>query len=63
MHYGLATDKAADRRAVLTQARARERRAVQELHRNGDTKIPSSSDEYGPWLDSDGDGIGCKSSS
>lgn len=24
--------------------------------------IPSSSDYYGPWLDRDGDGIGCESS-
>lgn len=24
--------------------------------------IPSSSDYYGPWLDSDGDGFGCESS-
>ena len=28
---------------------------------NGDSNIPSSSDKYGPWLDRDGDGIGCES--
>lgn len=28
---------------------------------NGDTDIPSSSDQYGPWLDRDRDGIGCES--
>jgi hypothetical protein len=28
---------------------------------NGDENIPSSSDKYGPWLDRDGDGIGCES--
>jgi hypothetical protein len=28
---------------------------------NGDTDIPSSSDKYGPWLDRDGDGLGCES--
>jgi hypothetical protein len=28
---------------------------------NGDSNIPSSSDKYGPWLDRDGDGVGCES--
>ncbi|PRC46263.1 calcium-binding protein [Mycobacterium sp. ITM-2017-0098] len=32
-----------------------------EARSNGDTNIPSSSDEYGSHLDSDGDGIGCES--
>ncbi|MEN3220707.1 excalibur calcium-binding domain-containing protein [Mycolicibacterium porcinum] len=27
---------------------------------NGDYNIPESSDKYGPWLDRDGDGIGCE---
>lgn len=27
---------------------------------NGDYNIPSTSDKYGPWLDRDGDGIGCE---
>jgi hypothetical protein len=33
-----------------------------EARQNGDSNIPSSSDKYGPWLDSDGDGVGCESS-
>jgi len=32
-----------------------------EARANGDSDIPSSSDKYGPWLDRDGDGIGCES--
>jgi Excalibur calcium-binding domain len=28
---------------------------------NGDTDIPSSSPNYGPWLDRDGDGVACES--
>jgi hypothetical protein len=32
-----------------------------EARANGDTDIPSSSDKYGPWLDRDGDGVGCES--
>lgn len=32
-----------------------------EARANGDTDIPSSSDMYGPWLDRDGDGVGCES--
>lgn len=31
-----------------------------QARQNGDTNIPSSSDKYGPWLDRDGDGIGCE---
>jgi Excalibur calcium-binding domain len=33
-----------------------------EARSNGDSDIPSSSDKYGPWLDSDSDGVGCESS-
>jgi Excalibur calcium-binding domain len=32
-----------------------------EARANGDSDIPSSSDKYGPWLDRDGDGVGCES--
>lgn len=32
-----------------------------QARQNGDTDIPSSSDKYGPWLDRDGDGVGCES--
>lgn len=32
-----------------------------EARANGDTDIPSNSDMYGPWLDRDGDGVGCES--
>lgn len=28
----------------------------------GYENIPSSSEYYGPWLDRDGDGVGCESS-
>jgi hypothetical protein len=32
-----------------------------QARQNGDSDIPSSSDKYGPWLDRDGDGVGCES--
>lgn len=36
-------------------------RNCSEARANGDTNIPYDSPYYGPHLDSDNDGIGCKS--